>query len=312
MGYLNVAAVYFRLNRLDEAKAMIQEAKAHGLDSPWFHFLSYELAFLQQDAAGMEQEAAILMSNPAMEPAVLYFESETAAYHGQISRARELAMRVVNPLRADQKQLAGTYEVQAALREALLGNQAVAKHQAEDALALTDNQYVQAVAATVLGLTGDSAKATKIADDLASRYPESTTMKFHYLPMVRCAVALEKGNTAKALEAADVGAPNDLGKPEWMSYITLFLSYLRGQAYLTAHQAVLAAAAFQKIIDHPGLVGNEPIGAFAHLGLGRAYAMAGDSSKARTAYQDFLTLWKDADPDIPILIAAKSEYAKLH
>ncbi len=312
ISYRNVLATYMHLDRLDEAKAVLQEAEAHGVHSPYFHFFSYDFAFLQHDADGMEREASILLSNPVTEPNMLYFESETAAYSGQMSRAQELAARVVDAMRrTDHKEAAAGYEVQAGLREALMGNLGLAKRKAEDALSLTDNKYVQALAATTLGLTGDDAKATQMADDLASRYPENTSMQYHYLPMIRCAVAAKKGNAAKALEAAASGAPYDLGSPAWASFIFLYPIYFRGQAYLAAHKAAPAAAAFQKIIDHPGLVRNEPIGALAHLGLGRAYLMAGDHTKARTAYQDFLTLWKLADPDIPLLKQAKAEYANL-
>ncbi len=243
---------------------------------------------------------------------MLYAESETAAYDGQISRARELAIRVVDSLRlASRKEPAGGFEVQAGLREALVGNLALAKRQAEDALSLTDNKYVQAMSATVLGLTGDSAKATQMADDLASRYAENTSMQTSYLPMIRRAVALKKGTPIKPPEDAAEGARADLATPTWASYISLYPLYLQGQAHMAAHRAIPAASAFQRILDRPGLVLNEPIGALAHLGLGRAYAMAGDSSKARTAYQDFLTLWKNADPDVPIFKEAKAEYAKL-
>jgi len=311
IGYNAVLMSYIYLNRLDEAKAILQEAKAHGVDSPYFNFISYDLAFFAQDAAGMDRDASILLSNPVTEPGMLYFESETAAYGGQMSRARELATRVVDAKRrADRKEAAGGFEVQAGLREALVGNPTLAKREAEDALTLTDNKYVDALAATVLGLTGDAAKATQMADDLASRYPENTSIQFHYLPMIRYAAALKDGTASKSLEAA-VGAPYDLGAPSWAAYILLYPLYLRGQAHLAAHQAAPAVAVFQKILDHPGLVRNEPIGALAHLGLGRAYVMAGDHTKARTAYQDFFTLWKDADPDVPILKEAKAEYAKL-
>ena len=312
IGYQNVVSTYTRLDRLDEAKATIQDAKTRGFDSPLVHFYSYNLAFLQQDAAGMEREADILISKPGTEPVMLYAESETAAYDGQISRARELAIRVVDSLRlASRKEPAGGFEVQAGLREALVGNLALAKRQAEDALSLTDNKYVQAMSATVLGLTGDSAKATQMADDLASRYAENTSMQTSYLPMIRRAVALKKGTPIKPPEDAAEGARADLATPTWASYISLYPLYLQGQAHMAAHRAIPAASAFQRILDRPGLVLNEPIGALAHLGLGRAYAMAGDSSKARTAYQDFLTLWKNADPDVPIFKEAKAEYAKL-
>jgi len=313
ISYGNVIRAYIDLGRLDEARATIREAQAHNLDFVNLHLRSYDLAFLQQDAASMEHEDAFLMSRPGLEPVVLYIESETAAYGGQMSHARELAMRVVDSLRrAGNKDAAGGMEVEAALREALVGNVALAKRQAEDALSLSDNEYVHAVAATVLGLAGDAAKATKIADDLALRHAENTSMQDHYLPMIRCALAVGRGKPGKTLETIPPATAYDLGAPNWMSYIRLYPVYLRGQAYLAARKGSEAAAEFQRILDHPGLVLNEPIGALAHLGVGRACIMTGDSSKAKTAYQDFFSLWKSADPDVPILIAAKSEYAKLH
>ena len=300
------------LNRLDEAKATIQEAQAHNLAFPNIHRCLYNIAFLEHDAASMEREVAVLMSKPGHETGVLYRESETAAYSGQFSRARDMARHLVETLqRADRKDGAAAYEAEAALREGPAGNLAFAKHQAEDALSLSDHKYVQGVSAVVLGLAGDSAKSTRIADDLAQRFPENTSIQFHYLPMARGATAMQRGNANKAIEALVVGAPYELGEPSWMCCINLYLVYLRGQAYLAAHQGSPAAAEFQKILNHSGLVVNEPIGALAHLGLGRAYAIAGDSAKAKTAYQDFLALWKDADPDVPILIQAKAEYAKL-
>ena len=313
IGSGNMLRAYIELNRLDEAKVVIQDAQAHKSDFPNLHRGAYDIAFLQQDASGMEREDTFLMTLPGEALGVLYRESETAAYDGQYSRARELARRVIELLQpSGRKEAAGGMEVQAGLREALIGNLPLAKRQAEDALSLTDNEYVQAVAATVLGLAGDAARATQLADSLAIRYPQNTSMQFHYLPMIRYAIATRKGNPAKALESADVDSRFDLGAPAWMSYVRLYPVYIRGQANLAAHRAGPANADFQKILDHPGLVLNEPIGALAHLGLGRAYAIAGDYDKARTAYQDFLALWKDADPDIPILKEAKAEYAKLH
>jgi len=309
----NIVRVYIELNRLDEAKAIIQQAQSRKINFPNLHHAAYDIAFLQQDATGMERESTFLMSLPGEPLGVLYAESETALCAGQNSRARELARRVTDRLeQSGRKETAGGMEVQAALREALIGNSPVAKREAEDALSLTDNEYVQAVAATVLGITGDAPKAIQLADSLAIRYPENTSMKFHYLPMIRYAVATRKGKLAKAMEPADVDSRYELGTPSWMGYVRLYPVYIRGQAYLAAHRSGLAAADFQKILDHPGLVLNEPIGALAHLGLGRAYAIAGDYDKARTAYQDFFALWKDADPDIPILKEAKAEYAKLH
>lgn len=311
IGLGNVMVTYLLLNRQDEANAMIQESKARGLDFVDLHLASYNLAFFRHDSDEMEREASILISKPGTELYMLYIESDTAAYSGQMSRARELAMRVVDSLKlAGRKESAAGFEVQAALREALVGNLTVAKQQAEDALSLTDNKYVQAMAATVLGLTGESAKAEELAKDLSSRYSENTSVRTFYLPMIRRAIAV-KVSHGTAPETPTVGDRADLVPPTWANFIYLYPLYMRGLSHLAAHQAAPAGADFQTILDHPGLVRNEPIGTLAHLGLGRAYAMAGDPSKARTAYQDFLTLWKDADPDVPILRAAKKEYAKL-
>jgi tetratricopeptide (TPR) repeat protein len=312
ISYANLAYVYLGLNRLDEAKATIQEAQAHGLDFPNLHFGLYRIAFLEKNAAGMEREVANLKGRPGIEGPTLYMESETAAYRGRLSRAHELADRAIGDSKSHGRvEAAAGYQVQSALREALVGNLALAKHQTEDTLKLSDSKYIVALSAVVLGLVGDSAKANRMADELARRDPENTSLQFHYLPMIRGAVAMQRGESAKALEAFDVGAPYELGNPAWMSFIALYPVYLHGEACLSAHQGALAATQFQKILDHAGRIGNELIGALAHLGLGRAYAMAGDSPKAKTAYQDFLGLWKDADPDIPILKEAKAEYAKL-
>jgi len=178
-------------------------------------------------------------------------------------------------------------------------------------MALSGAQGVQALSAIALALSGDSAKAMHLADDLEHRFPESTGMKFYYLPMIRGAVAMKSGNAAQALQALEVGTHRELGSPTGINFVRLYPVYLLGQAYLEARKGAPAAAEFQKIIDHYGIVVNEPIGSLARLGLGRAYAIAGESEKARTAYQDFFALWKDADPEVPILKQAKAEYAKL-
>ena len=310
--YWGLFGSYVALNRLDEAKATNEEARAHNFDSPPLHFNVYVLAFLQHDTQAMEREMTYLISRPGWELPSLYIESETVAYGGQISRARELATRSLDGWRrGGSKEVTGRYQVELALREALMGNITLAKTQAEEALNLTDDKYVQAGAAIVLGLSGDSTRATGLADDLERRFPKSTSLRFHYLPMIRGAVAMRSGNAAKAVEAFEMGAPYELGKPKGLHTIILLEVYLRGQACLEARQGDVAAAGFQKILDRPGLVFNEPISALAYLGLGRAYTIAGDAAKARTAYQDFFALWKDADPDVPILKEARAEYDKL-
>jgi len=303
---------YIGLNRLDEAKATIEEAQARGLDFFNLYRGLYLIGFLQQDKAGMDRAIALLMSKPGQEPSALLLESETSAYRGQVSRARELARRVVDSLHSKgATEPAAGLLAELALREALMGNLDLAKRYAEEASSLSDNRYVEGVVATTLGLTGDSAKASQMADDLAQRYPENTSIQFHYLPMIRAAVAIRRAGAAGVLEVSAEGATYELGKPTWMDYIRLYSVYLRGQANLVAGQFTQAAADFQKILDNPGMVLNEPIGALAHLGIGRAFVGAGDISRATVAYQDFFAIWKDADSDIPILKEARAEYEKL-
>jgi tetratricopeptide (TPR) repeat protein/predicted Ser/Thr protein kinase len=305
--YGNLVASYTNVNRLDEARAMAREAQAHNLDNPAIHYDLYGIAFLQQDAAGMEREAAGLMGT-GWEDLILGLESDTAAYGGQFAKARELTRRASDwAQRADKRETAAYHEAEAAVREALVGNMSQAKQQAQAALALSTGRDVEAVSAIALGLAGGAPQAMPLAADLAKRFPEDTIVQFEHLPMIHAAAALQSGSANKALEALAPAAPYELG---WTGF-NLYPVYLRGEAYLAAHQGSAAVAEFQKILDDACVVWNEPIGALAHLGLARAYVMQGDTAKSKAAYQDFLTLWKDADPDIPVLIAAKAEYAKL-
>jgi hypothetical protein len=169
---------------------------------------------------------------------------------------------------------------------------------------------VEALSAIASGLAGDSTGRTRLADDLAKRFPEDTFVQSNYLPTIQAADWLGGGDAARATEALAAAARYDLGGNQTLN-IVLYPIYLRGEAYLTANRGSAAAAEFQRILDHPGVVRNEPIGALAHLGLGRAFALSGDKIKAKLAYQEFLNLWKDSDPDIPVLQQAKAEYSKL-
>jgi eukaryotic-like serine/threonine-protein kinase len=238
---------------------------------------------------------------------MLYTESQTAAHAGQFNKMRELVRRAVESgTRADEKESVALYQASNAVYEAMAGNAGPAKQQATAALALSNGRDVEGCAALALALAGDSTRATRLADDLAKRFTEDTLVQSGYLPMIHGATALESGNGAKAVEELAVAAPYEFG-----SSFPGYAAYLRGEAYLKSGQGSAAAAEFQKIVDDPGAVLNDPVGALAHLGLARAYAISGDNEKARTAYQDFLALWKDADPDIPILKQAKAEYAKV-
>jgi tetratricopeptide (TPR) repeat protein len=312
ISYSNLVSAYVSLNRLDEARATAEEAKAHNLDSPLNHASLYMMNFLHHDAAGMEQEAARLLGKPGYEDIILYYESETAACAGQFAKAKELSRRAAESAqRADEKETAAGYQAEAALRAALVGDMTFAKQQAQAALALSDGADVKAMSAIALGLAGDSVLATRVADDLDKRLPEDTIVQFDYLPMIHAAVALHNGAAEKALAVLAPASPYELGAASQNLNFLLYPVYLRGEANLAAKQGTAAAAEFQKILDHPGVVLNEPISALAQLGLARAYAMAGDPGKAKTAYQDFLALWKDADSEILILKQAKAEYAKL-
>jgi len=312
LGYGNLISAYVYHNRLDEARNTGQQAQAHNLDNPQIHIYLYLADFLQHDAAGMEREAAGLMGKPGVEDQAIYLESDTAAYGGQFAKARELTHRAVDSAQhADEKETAADYAAEAAVREALVGNIILARQQAQAAMSLSNGRDVQAMSAIALALAGDSTQATRLADDLGKRFSEDTIVQVTYLPTIHAASALRANDPGKAIQSLSATAPYELGGPVQTLNFFLYPVYVRGEAYLAMRQGTAAAAEFQKIIDHPGLVVNEPIGALVHLQLGRAYAMAGDTAKAKSAYQDFLALWKDADPDIPILNKVKAEYAKL-
>jgi eukaryotic-like serine/threonine-protein kinase len=314
--YLSLVYAYLHLNRMDEAQAAAEQARRHS-DSPPLHFPLYLIAFLRRDTAGMDREAASVVGKPGFEDVALWLESDTAAYLGQFVKARELTVRAVaSAQRTDEKEVAANYEAEAAVREALAGNEALARQRAKAALAMSSGKDAEAMAALALGLAGGSTQANHLVVDLAQRFPEDTVVQSIYLPTIQAAAILWGGSTAMKANAIDVlatAAAYDLGKPtEAVIFnFALYPVYVRGEAYLATHRGNEAAAEFQKVLDHRGVVLNEPIGVLAHLGLARAYAMQGDTAKAKAAYQDFLTLWKDADKDIPIFIAAKAEYAKL-
>jgi eukaryotic-like serine/threonine-protein kinase len=305
--YYSLVVAYRLLNRLDEAQAAAAEARAHHLDGPALQVALYRVDFLQHNTAGMQHIAADLMGKPHYEDEILHFESRTAAYGGELGKARELVRRAVDSAqRADEREQAAGYQAYAALNEALIGNMALAKQEAQAALALARGRDVEAQSAITLALTGEFAQAMRLAGDLGKRFPMDTLVQSLYLPMIHAVVALRSGDSGKAVEALAAAAPYELGVET-----QLHPAYLRGEAYLASKQGASAGAEFQKILDHPGVVCEDPTGALAHLGLARANTLAGDSTKATMAYQDFFALWKNADPDIPILKQAKAEYAKL-
>jgi eukaryotic-like serine/threonine-protein kinase len=308
----NLAAAYVYLNRLDEAKKIIQSAQSSGHDLPAFRGSQYTIAFLEKDQSGMDRALADLIGKPGWEAAAFYSQSSTAAYYGRFAQARERIARAADAAeRADNKAVATAYRAAQFVREALVGNYELAHQGAKAALAASNTREVEAVAAIALASSGDSAEALRLAGDLAKKYPEDTMVHANFVPDIRAAGALKTNNADKVIEELLPSVPYELGSPDLDLDFALYPVYFRGEAYLMKRDGKAAAAEFQKIVDHPGVVQNEIIAALVHLGLARAYALANDTPKAKTEYQNFLSLWKNADPELPILKQAKTEYAKL-
>jgi hypothetical protein len=237
------------------------------------------------------------------------------AYSGQLQKATRKSQRAADlAQQSGQRERAALYQNGAALWEAFFGNALAARLNAGAALDLAKSREVEYGAAFALALAGDSSEPQTLASDLEKRFPEDTCVRFSYLPALRALLALKRGEPLKAIEQLQIAAPYELGAPQssfFGSYGAMYPVYVRGEAYLAANNYLEAAAEFQKILAHRGVVLVDPIGALARWRLGRAFALSGDTAKAKSAYQDFLSLWKDADDDIPILKQAKAEYAKL-
>jgi len=304
-------------DHFEEARNLAVEAQTKKMDSPALHLGLFQLGFLQNDPAEMAKEVNWAKDQPGIEDALIAAEADVAAYYGQLAKAREFSRQAVaSALKEGEKETASGYEADAALREALFGNPTEAKHRASAALALASPRDVEYGIALASALTDTNknaqAQITKRMDDLSRRFPEDTVVQFNYLPTVNAILQINAVNPAKAVEILEAARPYELGSPSNISMsLSMYPVYVRGLAYLSAKQGPQAAAEFQKLLAHRGIVQSEPIGSLGQLGLARAYSLQGNTLKARAAYQDFLTLWKDADPDIPILKQAKAEYAKL-
>ncbi len=310
--YVNLAQNYLALNRLDDARKAIAQAQQRKLDGDTLHWAIYQLAFLKGDAAEMERQVAWAAGKPGDEDLLLSFQSDTEAYYGRLVKARDFSRRAVDSAqRNDSKESAALWQVNAALREAEFGNTAAAKQGVGAALALAPGRDVKLFGALTLARIGETTGAKAIVEELEKNYPSDTMLKVYWLPTFKAAMELNTGNSTQAVMFLEAAAPYELGMPPQLQLGTMYPVYIRGQAQLVAHNGAGAATEFQKFLDHRGVALNFPLGALAHLGLARSYAMQGDTAKAKTDYNDFFTLWKDADSDIPILIAAKAEYAKL-
>jgi eukaryotic-like serine/threonine-protein kinase len=314
--YVLLTEGYLALNRFDEANATYKKAYERRLYHYYYHSFLYRLAFLQNDSAGMKQQVTLSAGQPGVQETLVAYEADTAAYYGRLRESEDLTrLAMESAERAGGKEKAASFSATSGLREALFGSAQEARRCASLAVARSSGVDVQYASALALAYAGDTGRAQGLAEELNKQFPEGTTVQFNYLPTVRAKLALNRGNPLEALEMLQTALPYELGQTTFSGeYIWngLYPVYVRGEAYLAAHQGGEAAAEFQKILDHRGIVWNSPIGALTHLQLGRAYAMQGDTSKARAAYNDFLTLWKDADTNIPIYRAARAEYAKLH
>jgi eukaryotic-like serine/threonine-protein kinase len=306
---------YMALDRLDDANATYRQALERKLYHHYFPGSLYHLAYLQNDAAEMRQQVTLAAGQPGVEDTLLAYEANTAAYYGRLRESEEQTRRAMESAeRTDEKEISASYSATSALREALFGNAGEARRRASLAVARSSGVDVQYASALALAYAGDTGRAQGLTEELNKRFPEGTTVQFNYLPTVRAKLALNRGSPSEALEMLRAALPYELGQTTFSgeyAWNGLYPVFVRGEAYLVAHQGSEAAAEFQRILDHRGIVWNSPIGSLAHLQLGRAYALQGDTAKAKAAYQDFLTLWKDADPDIPILKQAKTEYVKL-
>ena len=313
--YSILALDYQGLNQWGEAEHILQEASARKMEIPDLLVTRYQLAFLKGDQAAMGRAVDQGQGASGAEDLVAEQEAFTQAYGGHLQQARRKSLRAVGlAQQSGEKERAALFEAGAALREALFGNVTTAKQDAIAVLRLSQGRDAEYGAAFALALAGNSVQSRKLAETLARRWPEDTAVRFSYLPEVRALIALNHGEPAKAIELLQLAVPYELGDPpsSFLGYFGSFYpQYARGEAYLAAHQGGKAAAEFQVILDHRGIVVSDPIGALAHLQIGRAYVLSGETTKAKAAYRDFLTLWKDADPDIPILKQAKVEYAKL-
>jgi tetratricopeptide (TPR) repeat protein len=310
----NLVSAYMALQRLSEAKAAAESARARQLDSPWLHICLYLIAYEQADSQEMAREAAQLKSTAEFEDIMLYYQAQAAAREGRLNESRSLSDRAVErTLHAKQPDSASLYLAQAAMNDAWAGNRNEARRQAQKALQLSSGREGEAVAAVALAVAGDSAEALRVANDLANRFPENTMVRDQYVPMIRAAAALHSGapvnNPDAILNELAPAMPTEFGSHavDRVAFLTCYSIYFRGEAYLDARQGKQAAAEFQKILDHPQLTLTDPVSAMATLGLARAYELSGDRAKSVASYKNFQNLRKNADSNLSLYLRAKTQ-----
>jgi serine/threonine protein kinase len=312
--YSNLMESYIALNRLDEAKTTYGQAISRNLDDVFLHDDLYAVAFLQGDVEEMKRQTAWASDKPGAEDILLSAESDTEAFHGRLGKAIDLSRQAVESARrASQKETAALWQLNSSLREAEFGNFERARQDTKSGLAIASTRDAQILASLTLARAGDTAIAQAMSEKLGNQFPANTALNNYWLPVIRAYIEIHRGNAAQALQFLESTAPYDLAfpPPQFEEGGLLYPVYARGQALLLMRKGKEAANEFQKMLDHRGILINSPLASLAHLQLARARSLSGDVAGAHTAYQDFLALWKDADPDIPILKEAKAEYGKL-
>jgi serine/threonine protein kinase/tetratricopeptide (TPR) repeat protein len=315
-GYADLALSNFYLDRFPEVETILQRAAEHKQQNPIFPVIEFNIAWLKGDQERMDRAAGLAKGKRRAEHWMTHEQAFALARSGRLQASGRLSNRAVDlALQEGSREEAASYRAARAVWEALYGNAAEGKRSAAAALELSKGRDVQYAAGLALAFSGDTARSEELAADLEKRFPEDTFVKFTYAPVLRALAALERDKPADSMERLQTALQYELAV-NGLNFNHFYLgglhsAYVRGEAFLAARRYTEAAAEFQKILDHRGIVGADPIGALAHLQLGRVFALSGDKIKAKAAYEAFLTLWKDADPEVPILRSAKAEYEKL-
>jgi eukaryotic-like serine/threonine-protein kinase len=316
IGYVTRGYAGIYADRIPEAEDALRRASVRNIQDPFLAMLRFDIAFLKDDKKGMEREQAAAQGRAGAQAWIADRAAFVLANSGRLREARKMSRHAVDfAEEGGQQERAALFETRAALREAFVGNGTVAEQDARAALKLARNREVQYGSAVALAIAGKSTQALVLINDLARTFPEDTAVRFNYIPTVNALIALNYGDFSRASDLVQVAAPNELGQPRSAVngfFGALYPVYVRGQAYLAAGKSIEAAQEFQKILDHPGAVVSDPVRTMARLQLARAYALSGDTFRAKSAYQYLFALWSDADPGIPILQQAKAEYAKLN
>jgi tetratricopeptide (TPR) repeat protein len=300
------------LGRNDEAGAVLEEAGKRGLQSDYLLQVNYWRAFLLHDTERMSEMLSLSAGVPGAQSILLSEQADTEAYFGHFRKARQLSQEAGSQMQVGgQKEAAGLCFAQAAVREAEIEDSARARDYISRALNLSHDQNVVALAALVMARTGNSSKAISFAKQLDKEHPSNTFIQKYWLPIIHAETEMRQGQALQAVDTLNLVGPLDWAAPDALAISTLFPAYARGQAYLAAGEGNKAAAEFQKLIDHPGMVLNFPLGALARLGIARGHRLARQNTAALKEYDAFLALWEDADPDIPILRQARREFQSL-